>query len=174
MSQVAPRPVLATAGKLASLASAILITMSVSGLAASPNVPTPGEPPHRSAQHRDQVGVSSPASAAVAASSNARLAAVIRQGGSIIRSKGVQSVTNPFFGTYCVRPTAASGVNPRTIVPVITVDYDRSTFNEVMAQYSDVGPDCPLGTIEVLTFDDRNLDAIYFDSNSVGFTIVVN
>ena len=174
MSQVAPPLALATAGKLAALVSVILLAMSVSGLAGSTKVLAEGQLPHRPDQQRDKVGVSSTATAPVAASSNAGLAAVIGQGGSIIRNKGVQSVTNPFIGTYCVRPTVASGVNPRSIVPVITVDYDRSTYNEVMAQYSDLGPDCPLGTIEVLTFDDRNLDAFYFDSNLVGFTIVVN
>ncbi len=168
MSKVMPQSVLAASGKLVALVSAIVLAASGSGLADST-----GQLPHRPNQQRD-TGVNSDAAAPVVASSNARLAAVIGHGGVIIRNKGVQSVSNPYIGTYCIKPTVASGVNPRNIVPVLTVDYDRSAYNEVMAQYSDIGLDCPSGTIEVLTFDDRNYDAAYFDSNLVGFTIVVN
>jgi hypothetical protein len=161
-----PFPLAAT-GRFGVLVSAALFAVSGAVSVAE------GQPPQRVHQQRD-VGNATTSAAAAVASSNARLAAVIARGGAIVRSKGVQSVSNPFIGTYCIRPTAASGVSPRNVVPVVTVDYDRSVYNEVMAQYSDTGLDCPSGTVEVLTFDDRNLDAAYFDSNLVGFTIVVN
>lgn len=167
MSQATSSAVLANTSKFAALLSAALLAISGSAWAASTTLPAR---PHQ--QRETSIKAAAPAPAA--ASSTARLAAVVAHGGAIIRSKGVASISNPYIGTYCIRPTAASGVNPRNIVPVVTVDYDRSAYNEVTAQYSDTGLDCPTGTIEVLTFDDRNHDAFYFDSNQVGFTIVIN
>jgi hypothetical protein len=150
--------------------SLVGLLLTISTAAADADQSRPQTPTRPARQHEAR---SATAMAAVAVA-NARLAAIIDQGGVVIRSKGVQSVTNPFIGTYCIRPTSASGVNPRNVVPVLTVDFDGTSYNEAMAQYSDVGTDCPAGTIEVLTFDDRNHDAFYLDSNRVGFTIVVN
>lgn len=150
-----------------------LVAMSVALAAcsaqAAPQRPSPQERPTR----HHQTTASITPHAIGGAASNARLAAIIDAGGSVVRSKGVQSVTHPYVGAYCIRPSSTSGVNAGNIVPSVSVDYDGSAFNEAMAQYSDAGADCPLGTIEVLTFGDGDHNAVYADSDGVGFTIVV-
>jgi len=102
---------------------------------------------------------------------NARLAALIDQDGNVIRGKNVASVTNPGTGRYCIRP--ADGMNVNRIVPVVSVDYSTSSYNESLVQYRASGKGCPDGTIAVVTFADVNLDGLWGFSGTVGFTIVV-
>ena len=41
---------------------------------------------------------------------NARMAALIQSGGTLIKQKNVEAVSHPGTGIYCIKPTAASGV----------------------------------------------------------------
>lgn len=111
--------------------------------------------------------------AVVADAPNARLAALIRPPGVLILNKGVQKVTSPSTGIYCILPTAASGIDPTTAVPVVSVDYFYSKFNEVLVQTAHGGSPCGKTRIAVYTFADVNLTARYSFSNQVAFNITV-
>jgi hypothetical protein len=123
-------------------------------------------------RHDKPAGVASQALGGVSAP-YARLAAVIDQGGGVVRSKGVAQVTRPGTGRYCIRPAASANINVNTIVPSVTVDWSNSSYNEVLAQYRSAGAGCPGGTIAIVTFADVNLDGRYSPSNEVAYTIVV-
>jgi hypothetical protein len=111
--------------------------------------------------------------AAVAVAPNARLTALVQAGGTVIRSKGVQGVARVDTGTYCIRPTAASGVNPANSIVVVSPEFFFSDINEVMVQWAARGSPCGNDRIAVYTLDDFNLDARYTFSNRVGFSIYV-
>jgi hypothetical protein len=111
--------------------------------------------------------------ATVAAAPNARLAALVRGGGTVIRSKGVQGVARVDTGVYCIRPAAGSGVNPANSIVVVSPEFFFSEINEVMVQWASRGSPCGNDRIAVYTLDDINLDARYTFSNRVGFSIYV-
>jgi len=113
------------------------------------------------------------APAVVADAPNARLAALIRRDLTLIRNKGVQRVTRPQIGVYCIKPTAASGVNPATAIVTLTPEYFYSLYNEIKVQWATKGSPCPTNTIAVYTTADGNLDAEYTFSNAVSFSIIV-
>jgi hypothetical protein len=117
-------------------------------------------------------GVRAPA-AVVADAPNARLAALIRPPGVLVLNKGVDKVTSPANGIYCILPTAASGINPTTAVPNVSVDFFYSKFNEVTVQTAHGGSPCGKARIAVYTFADVNLTGRYSFSNQVGFNITV-
>jgi hypothetical protein len=104
---------------------------------------------------------------------NARMAALIQAGGTLIKQKNVEAVSHPATGIYCIKPTAASGVVPGNSVALLTVEFFYSHFNEVQAQWAQRGSPCPTDRFAVYTIADRNLDARYTFSNEVGFLIVV-
>ena len=103
---------------------------------------------------------------------NARLAGLFDAGGFPIRTKGVQSITRIATGRYCIRPEAASGVNPNSSLVAVSAEYFYSDFNQVMAQWAATSG-CPAGQIGVNTLADANVDAIYTFSNAVGFSVLV-
>ena len=111
--------------------------------------------------------------AIVAEAPNARLAALIDAGGAIIRQKGVANVVRISEGQYCIRPTAASGVNPRTAIVIVTEEFFFSWLDEIEAQWASRGHDCGPNRIAVRTKDDRDLNGSYNNSNLVGFTVFV-
>jgi hypothetical protein len=105
---------------------------------------------------------------------NARLAALIRSpDGVIIKSTGVHSVQRIATGVYCIRPTAASGINPLTAIVIVSVEYFYSQLNEVMVQWARRQNGCGNNRIGVYTLADENLNARYSFSNRVGFAIYV-
>jgi hypothetical protein len=104
---------------------------------------------------------------------NARMVALIRSGGVLIMSKGVESVTRIAAGVYCIKPEAGTGIDPRTAVAVVSVEYFYSFYNESTVQWARRGHDCGNDRFGVYTFADRNLDAVYSFSNTVGFVIYV-
>ena len=67
------------------------------------------------------------------------------------RSKNVSSFTNPTTGAYCITPSIA--VKFSKIYPHVTVEYEHSAGSLLWAYWSDSGPDCPSGSLEVLTVD---------------------
>jgi hypothetical protein len=109
----------------------------------------------------------------VAVAPNARLAALIKRGGALLRNKGVESVTIQDVGVYCIKPAAATGIDPATAIVMLTVEYFNSSFNEVKVQWATMGSGCGAGRIGVYTLADANADGIYTFSNQVGFSIVV-
>jgi len=111
--------------------------------------------------------------AIVADAPNARLAALIRRDLTIVRNKNVQNVTRPQVGVYCIRPKAASGIDPTTAVVTLTPEYFYSLYNEIKVQWATKGSPCPAKTIAVYTTADVNLDAQYTFSNAVSFSIIV-
>jgi hypothetical protein len=119
-----------------------------------------------------RAGVQPQAGPAVAP--NARLAALIRApDGVIVKSTGVQNVQRIARGVYCIRPTAASGVDPQTAIVIVSVEYFYSLINEVTVQWARQQNGCGASRIGVYTLADENLNAVYNFSNTVGFAVYV-
>jgi hypothetical protein len=63
-----------------------------------------------------------------------------------LRQKGVAAVTNPVEGSFCVRPTHASGVDLGRAIPLVTIhDF---TVPGTTVRFRTPRDDCPAGTIE--------------------------
>ena len=124
---------------------------------------------------RDKGNVSAPAAGqrAPADAPNARMMALVRSGGTVILSKGVESVTRIAAGVYCIRPEAATGIDPQTAIAVVSVEYFYSHFNEVQVQWARRGHSCGNDRFGVYTLGDLNLDGVYTFTNRVGFVIYV-
>jgi hypothetical protein len=105
-----------------------------------------------------------------AAAPNARIAAFVQAGGSVVRSKGIAAVTHPSTGLYCLDPSSST-FNVSKIVPSLSVDWSTSLGDALMAHYRSAGVGCPTGWIAVLTMDGE--DGSFDPSNGVSFTIVV-
>ena len=103
----------------------------------------------------------------------ARVAALVRPNLVLARNKGVASVRRIDRGVYCIRPNAASGVDPATAVVTVTPEYFFSLYNEVTVQWASRQNGCATNEIGVYTFADDNLNGIYSFSNAVGFSIIV-
>lgn len=113
------------------------------------------------------------AEAVVAEAPFARLAALIRRDRIVERNKNVQNVRREGTGVYCIRPTAASAINPATAVVTLTPEYFFSLYNEVKVQWASEGSDCNANEIAVYTLADVNLNGVYVFSNAVSFSIIV-
>jgi hypothetical protein len=111
--------------------------------------------------------------AAATEAPNARLAALIRPPGVLIMNKGVQDVSHPQKGVYCILPTTGSGIDPATSLAVVSVEFFYSRFNEIMVQWARSGSPCPKSRFAVYTMSDRNLTARYRFTDDVGFVIYV-
>jgi hypothetical protein len=109
--------------------------------------------------------------AANAFAPNARLAALIRPGGEIVRQKGVAKVTNPDVGLYCIEPEA--GINTNNAIVIVNPEFHFSEVNEIMVQWISRRTTCGPNRFGVVTLEDFNLDAQYHRSNHVAFMIVV-
>ena len=150
------------------LLAATLCTFA--GAAAAQKAETSQQPPREGAGRASSV---SPAAAVAADAPNARLAALIRFGGTVIRKKGVSSVTRIATGVYCILPQAATGIVPNKAIVTLTPEYYYSQLNEVKVQWAAGGSGCGSTRIGVYTLADVNADGIYTFSNLVGFSIVV-
>ena len=110
----------------------------------------------------------------VAVAPNSRMAGLILRDLTIERDFNVATVRRLSAGVYCVRPTAATGIDPRTAIVMLTPEYFYSLYNEVKVQWASRGSGCNNTTeIGVYTMADVNLDGIYTFSNAVSFSIVV-
>ena len=109
----------------------------------------------------------------VAVAPNSRLAALILRDLTIQRDFNVANVRRIDVGVYCIRPTAAAGIDPRTNIVVLTPEYFFSLYNEVKVQWASRSNGCTANEIGVYTMADANLDGVYTFSNAVSFSIVV-
>ena len=109
----------------------------------------------------------------VADAPNARLAALILRDLRIQRRKNVDNVRRIDVGVYCIRPSAASGINPTTNIVVLTPEYYFSLYNEIKVEWASRRNGCNANEIGVYTMADANLDGVYTFSNGVSFSILV-
>jgi hypothetical protein len=137
---------------------------------------------------RDKPATESAAAEAggVAAAPGARMAVIIdgnefAAGGPadfvIIRSVGVQSVTNPAAGTFCIRPktSAIPTAQVGRLVPSATPIYPGTSQWRAWIQYLTPRPDaCPAGTLAFYTFTENGGGALNTEDNNVAFTVVVD
>ena len=114
---------------------------------------------------------SNPEVAAVAP--NSRMAALILRDVTIQRDFNVSAVRRINTGVYCIRPSAAAGIDPRTNIVLLTPEYYFSLYNEVKVQWASRRNGCNSNEIGVYTMADVNLDGVYTFSNAVSFSIVV-
>jgi hypothetical protein len=87
------------------------------------------------------------------------------------RVKGFTAVTRPLTGVYCL--TLSPRIDPATTAPVVSVEWDDSSGNNLFAFLSKGASGCPAGTdfgVRTVNFEagGNNLP-----SNSVAFTIAV-
>lgn len=106
-----------------------------------------------------------------ASAPGARVAALVGPGGTLVRKRGVASVTNPATGTYCVAVKASTRVDVERVVAQATVEWGRSSGSANLVQVYAGAPDCDAGAIEVLTFGDTGTG--FEPSNSVAFNLMV-
>jgi len=136
----------------------------------------------------DTIGLSNRGTEAIggASTSEARMAALIN--GSVfapgpppnfgvVRSVGVENVTNPEEGTFCIKPDPsiipASQISK--LIPTVTASYVGSAEFQVFAQYVSPRPNvCQVGTVAVTTFSADSGGNLDTADNDVAFTIVVD
>lgn len=88
------------------------------------------------------------------------------------RTRGFSSVTRPATGLYCLTYTDAA-VDPATVAPVVSVDWDKSAGANLTAYVSVSAASCPAGSdLAVRTFS-FVAGKPYKPSNTVGFTVLV-
>jgi hypothetical protein len=88
------------------------------------------------------------------------------------RTKGIATVTRPKTGVYCLTLSDSTVDTSRT-APVVTVDWDNSSGNNLSAYVSKSAHDCPAGTdisVRTYTFRAGTANAL---SNVVAFTVLV-
>jgi uncharacterized protein YbjT (DUF2867 family) len=85
----------------------------------------------------------------------------------IHQNKGVQSVTNPATGIFCVKAAPSAGIRAGRAVPTVTVEWNFSANDQTVVQWNAVRQICGAGTFEVRGFDTGG------DQNNVGFTMVI-
>jgi hypothetical protein len=73
---------------------------------------------------------------------NSQIAAFVEQGGSVVRSKGINGVSHPSTGLYYVDPMSAT-FNVNKAVPVLSIDWSSSLGDALMAQWRSTGIGCP-------------------------------
>ena len=101
---------------------------------------------------------------------NSRIAAFVQAGGAVVRSKGIDAVTHPSAGVYCIDPSAST-FNVNRAVPFLSVDWSTSLGDALLAEWRSAGIGCPTGWFAVLTFDGE--DGSFDLSNGVSFTFLV-
>jgi hypothetical protein len=88
------------------------------------------------------------------------------------RTKGFATVSRPRAGTYCLT-LSDSGIDASRTAPVVTVDWDNSSGNNLAAYLSKSAHGCPTGTdlgVRTFTFRAGTANAL---SNLVAFTVLV-
>ena len=147
------------------VAAAAFLTLSAAGLTTSAMAGGGGS--------NDAGGADKVSARAVggAEAPNSRIAAFVSQGGSVVRSKGINGVSHPSTGLYCIDPKSAT-FNVNKAVPVLSIDWSSSLGDALMAQWRSTGIGCPAGQFAVLTFDGE--DGTFDLSDSVSFTFVVS
>ncbi len=121
---------------------------------------------------RPRAGEEPGSTASAAEASGARLAALVDAGGKIVRQKGVRSVKRVDKGSYCIRPSASSGVSIRKAVVAVSPEYFHSGLTEIQVQWASKGA-CSTKQIGVYTNADPEGDGTYAPSNEVAFSIIV-
>ena len=63
------------------------------------------------------------------------------------------TATNVGTGEYCVTPTAGSGIDTASELPVVSADYYSGAGYLHVAEVDRAAADCPSGSWEILTFE---------------------
>lgn len=152
----------------------LLLAAIVCTFAGAATAQTPQAAPQPPRSGNGSAGASLPVMPAVAADApNARLAALVRRDVTLLRNKGVSSVTRIAVGVYCILPTAATGIVPNTAIVTLTPEYYYSLLNEIKVQWAATGSGCGSNSIGVYTLADPYRNGIYVFSNAVSFSVVV-
>lgn len=94
---------------------------------------------------------------------------------AVLYSKGVQTVTNPVGGVYCVKIDPSVNIPAgANLVAAITVDWNHSPGNDSSAQWGQLHANCPGSRwIEVHTFNSDQHGGSPFPDNAVAFSLIV-
>lgn len=101
----------------------------------------------------------------------ARMSALVGQGGTVIRSRGVESVTHPSTGLYCIQRKWPKGVDVTKVIPAVTVDWSNSLGDDLLAYWRSSGVGCPADNIAVVTF--ARVSGTLQASDNVAFALIV-
>ena len=90
------------------------------------------------------------------------------RGNSAPRSKNVNSFTHPSTGIFCIHPSILLG----KIYPLVSVEWNTSLGNSLLAFWKVGATDCASGWFEVTTYDFKGVGtAILSDNVSFDFVI---
>lgn len=114
-----------------------------------------------------------PAAAVTAEAPNARLAVLIDGGATapsftVLRRKGVASISNLSTGIFCVTPKASLGMDVSKIMPIVTTELAGTSSVTFRAFWYASGLNCPAGSIEI-----QGATAGGLLTNDVGIAVVV-
>ncbi|MEJ8573332.1 hypothetical protein [Microbaculum marinum] len=105
---------------------------------------------------------------------HARIALYYSPVGGVLRSKGVDKVTSPHPGIYCIKPTR--NLDTSKFIASVSVDWFESDGADVMAQWAGLAVNCPdiYKWFQVRTYELDLRDGSYPNpSDRVGFTFIV-
>ncbi|MEO7118248.1 MAG: hypothetical protein ABIZ34_04675 [Candidatus Limnocylindrales bacterium] len=114
-----------------------------------------------------------PAAAVTAEAPNARLAVLIDGGATapgftVLRRKGVASVSNPSTGIFCITPKASLGMDVSRIMPIVTTELMGTALTSYRTLWDATGFGCPAGSIAIEGATSGNIL-----TNDVGIALVV-
>ena len=98
-----------------------------------------------------------------------RLQALVSFDGTLVRGRGVASVSTPSVGVFCIRPKTNAGIDVDRIIPVVGLA-ESALDGDDLAKYIWPNVACPATRIEVRTFDHDNGN---FIPSNEGFSIIV-
>ncbi len=155
--------------RLVMIGAALLLTAG--GVGAGVALAAPGAGNGKFATAAAESASQSEGTIAVDTGGNARVVAFVDgnpSGRVIKRSVGVQSVTNPAPGRFCLNPSAA-GVSPGNTVPIVTTEYIGTSGFDGFAQWNSSRQGCPPGNYTINTFDASEAEPL----NDLSFTVVI-
>jgi hypothetical protein len=98
----------------------------------------------------------------------ARICALVDQSALVVRSKGISAVTRPSVGVYCITPVET---DPGIDIGFVTVDWDRSLGNNILAAWGSNHYGCAAGQYSVRTF--ALSGGTFIAANNVAFAFFV-
>ncbi len=88
---------------------------------------------------------------------------------SQVPKRGFTQVTSGATGAYCLTPSAASGLDPESDPPIITIEYGHSSGNSFTSEWDQGVGDCPDGTYQINTNASDTTNA----TNDAAFVVIV-
>ena len=145
--------------------AAVVAAMSAagaSGVAFAGSGDAPNDQPATGASARALGGAQAP---------NARLAAYVSNGGTVVRSKAVAQVTHPADGQYCIKPKGKANIDLAKVMPLVSIDWSSSSGDALMAHWRSSNGPCPSDSFNVQTLNGE--DGTFDVGDGASFVVVI-